>query len=315
MRISRQNSKERSRRFKKTAKRLAAYSAAAAATVVTTQNRSANATDQTFDILDIRSSGAISVFLNLPNGTYGNTDNYAPGSFEIGNVYWYAPYGDSSGAFANPATCSTCGTGIGSGPDLNPAAFQVYPLPFTAAAVGAGQAFAARTYPGYGNYANDYYFQNPPRSDAIVGLQFTLSGQIHYGWIALSTVGTDYNVHGFGYNDAAGAPSVPDLTTADLVGDINRDGDVDLDDWVDLRDNIGADLSAETRADAYARGDIDHNGLNDIRDFDLFREGYDAANGEGSFDAMVAGVPEPSSIMLLAAGAAGLAMWRKKRAG
>jgi len=53
MNISRKNPKQRSRNLKKVAKRLAAYSAAAAATVMTTGDRTANAAEVVHDILDI----------------------------------------------------------------------------------------------------------------------------------------------------------------------------------------------------------------------------------------------------------------------
>jgi hypothetical protein len=200
-----------------------------------------------------------------------------------------------------------------------PSALQVFPLPFTAPSVTAGQSFAARSYnsaaSGFGNYGDAYYFQegNAANTNAILGLRFNLSGATHNGWIAISPVGAELMIHGFGYNDTAGAPSIPDLTTVDVPGDINLDGTVDAVDWAALRDNLGADLSAETREDRYAQGDITNDGLNDIRDFDKFREAYEDFNGAGAFEAMVAAtVPEPSSILLLAAGAAGMGAWRKR---
>ena len=77
-------------------------------------------------------------------------------------------------------------------------------------------------------------------------------------------------------------------------------------DWVVLRDAYK--FSAD--------GDLDENGVTDIDDFGLFKGSYEDENGLGSFAAMVAAaaVPEPSSVLLLATGAAGLGMWRKKRA-
>jgi len=318
MKTSKKNSKQRAKKLQKRAKRLAAYSAAAAATVMTTQSRTANAADIVHDILDIQTSNINAVFLNLPTQSIGYSQldsgwgNSSEGEFLINQAWFYAPLNDYYGAFANPATCYSCGTYVG-------AYLSVNPLPHTSGPISAGLNFAARygSYSFFGNSANEYYFKYPTASNAILGLQFTLSEQTHYGWIALSSVDANYLIHGFGYNDTPGAPSTPDLTTVDLPGDIDRDGDVDADDWVDFRNNGGADLSAMTREDAYGLGDITHDGLNDIRDFQIFRAAYEAENGGGSFAAMVAAaaVPEPSSIMLLAAGAAGLGTWRKKRSG
>jgi hypothetical protein len=332
MKNSGKNSKRRSKKIKKNAKRLAAYSAAAVATVMTTQNRTADAADLSFDILDISTSGANAVTVNFLNQSVGYAQydsgwiNSSEGSFVITRDYFYAPLLDAIGAFANPCTYDTeaCGTGILPGRDANPYGTHpssVFPLPHTSGPISANLSFAGRTYnaalSGFGNYANDSYFRYGSPSNAILGLQFTLTGSgTHYGWIALSPDGSDFIIHGFGYNDVAGAPSTPDLTTVDLPGDLDRNGILDTNDWEDLRDNLGADLSLETREDRYAMGDITNDGLNDIRDFDKFRDAYEAEHGGGSFAAMVAaaGVPEPSSILLLAAGAAGLGMWRNRKA-
>ena len=43
----------------------------------------------------------------------------------------------------------------------------------------------------------------------------------------------------------------------------------------------------------YQLGDLNNDGKHDLADFSAFRSAYDAANGVGSFAAMVAGVPEP----------------------
>ena len=72
-------------------------------------------------------------------------------------------------------------------------------------------------------------------------------------------------------------------------------------------------LSTLNREAAYLMGDLDYDYDNDLEDFDLFREAYDNENGAGAFADMVASVPEPNSILLLAIGAARLALWRRRR--
>ena len=104
----------------------------------------------------------------------------------------------------------------------------------------------------------------------------------------------------------------------DLTGDLNLDGVVDELDWPLFLAGNQTDLSALSREDAYLMGDLDHDYDNDVYDFRLFRDAYEAAHpAPGAFEAMLASyaVPEPSSILLLAAGAVGLAMWRRRRAG
>jgi hypothetical protein len=84
------------------------------------------------------------------------------------------------------------------------------------------------------------------------------------------------------------------------LGDLNSDGNITPADWVLLRDNQLADLSGKTHAEAYAMGDVTADLANNHDDFVLFKDLFDAANGVGSFAAMLAGVPEPSSVVLVA---------------
>jgi hypothetical protein len=88
-----------------------------------------------------------------------------------------------------------------------------------------------------------------------------------------------------------------------VEGDLNVDGIINSADWVILRSNQLGALSALGLAEAYRRGDLNGDRLNDHADFVEFKALFDAANGVGSFAAMVAGVPEPSScVVALAAG-------------
>ena len=100
-----------------------------------------------------------------------------------------------------------------------------------------------------------------------------------------------------------------------VLGDLNEDGVLDTADWLIFRTNNQADLNTISTDVSYLLGDMDADLDNDIYDFGLFRDAYEAYHGPGAFNAMVARVPEPSAIMLLAAGAAGWGLWRRKRAG
>ncbi len=96
------------------------------------------------------------------------------------------------------------------------------------------------------------------------------------------------------------------LNAADafIRGDFNSDGNIDTLDWVILRTNQETDLSGLTLEEAYRRGDLTEDRANNHADFALFKTIYEDANGgAGSFAAMMAGVPEPSTlVMTLSAG-------------
>jgi hypothetical protein len=85
-------------------------------------------------------------------------------------------------------------------------------------------------------------------------------------------------------------------------GDLNFDGVIDIADWPIFRDGSYADLSALSGALQYQQGDLNGDGVNDLTDFDLFKTAFDAANGVGAFNAMITAVPEPASWLLLAMG-------------
>jgi len=123
----------------------------------------------------------------------------------------------------------------------------------------------------------------------------------------------------FSYTDAGGVVhplSVRYVGTPIVLADLNFDGTVSGLDWPIFLSGNHRDLSAMSAAEAYQKGDLNGDGDNDIYDFDLFRKAFEAANpAPGAFAAMVASyAPEPGSIMLLAAGAAGLGMRRRRRA-
>ncbi len=103
-------------------------------------------------------------------------------------------------------------------------------------------------------------------------------------------------------------------TPSMILGDLNNSGAITVADWTILRNNQHTNLSAMTFAQAYALGDVTADLANNHADFAAFKTLYDAAHGVGAFAAMVASVPEPSTVLLLiATSVCGLPAIRKIR--
>ena len=95
--------------------------------------------------------------------------------------------------------------------------------------------------------------------------------------------------------------------------DLNFDGDIDILDWETFKVGYGTDLSGLTLARRYAQSDLDGDGFHTLTDFTEFERLFEIANGSGSFEAMLASVPEPGTCLLLLAGLGGLSMVRQRR--
>ncbi|HVT29348.1 MAG TPA: PEP-CTERM sorting domain-containing protein [Lacipirellulaceae bacterium] len=88
--------------------------------------------------------------------------------------------------------------------------------------------------------------------------------------------------------------------------DFNHDGVLDAADWQILINSLNA-----TTPKTFEQGDIGSNpdetsvspGIVDFADFSRFEEIWDANHGTGSFNQLLAGVPEPAAILLLVIGA------------
>lgn len=84
-----------------------------------------------------------------------------------------------------------------------------------------------------------------------------------------------------------------------VSGDLDGDGDIDADDWAMFKLGQGVVNGGMTALEAYRLGDLDGNFDHNFFDFDLFADAFDLANGTGSFQALLQGVPEPSSAAVL----------------
>lgn len=89
-----------------------------------------------------------------------------------------------------------------------------------------------------------------------------------------------------------------------LPGDFDKDGHVDLTDYLTLSANLFTDVSGLTVQQAYLLGDMTSDRLINGNDLRSFRFAYDDANGEAAFVAMLASIPEPAAGVLAAVGAA-----------
>lgn len=83
------------------------------------------------------------------------------------------------------------------------------------------------------------------------------------------------------------------------LGDFNFNGSLDPNDWAILRSNLISDPNEQGLL-AYGMGDINLDGLINESDFDEFKIAFDTANFIGAFQAMITGVPEPTTFALIA---------------
>jgi hypothetical protein len=124
----------------------------------------------------------------------------------------------------------------------------------------------------------------------------------------------------FNYTDTSGIPRALDIRyvgNANISADLTFDGFITEADWAIFIAGAHANMTGLSAAEAYQMGDLDGDFDNDIYDFDLFRQAFEASNpAAGAFEAMLAGyaaIPEPSSILLFATGVMGLGVLQGRR--
>jgi hypothetical protein len=98
-----------------------------------------------------------------------------------------------------------------------------------------------------------------------------------------------------------------------VPADLNFDGVLDEDDWTVFIAGSETNMAGLSAIEKYALGDLTGNGQNSFEDFELFKELFEAANGSGSFAAMLAGVPEPTTAALAVLAGSLLATKRRRR--
>jgi hypothetical protein len=148
--------------------------------------------------------------------------------------------------------------------------------------LAGGGTGASLAHNGTINLGNSGTWIQNPNEDLV--FQYVSGGQILQGIVTYT-----------GNND------VP-FEVGDLTGPAGSpDGSINSLDWVVLRTNQHTNLSSFSLAEAYRRGDLNSDKRNDFADFVAFKSLYDAANGAGSFVAMLASIPEPSTLLLVLA--------------
>ena len=99
-----------------------------------------------------------------------------------------------------------------------------------------------------------------------------------------------------------------------MQGDFNFDNAITTADYLYLVGLAESDLSGLSSVEAYRQGDLDGDNVNSIRDFVVFKDLYNAANGgAGAFEAMVAAIPEPSAALLTGIALLSSAFVRRRR--
>ena len=101
------------------------------------------------------------------------------------------------------------------------------------------------------------------------------------------------------------------LGTQAARSDLNLDGLIDGADWEIFSTNHLGAMATLTKAQSATLGDLDGDLDNDFTDFRLFQADFDGANGVGAFAAMLASVPEPTSLLTALTGVFALALKRR----
>jgi hypothetical protein len=95
--------------------------------------------------------------------------------------------------------------------------------------------------------------------------------------------------------------------------DFDTDGTVDVDDWVAFLNGHGDNLIGLSDVAQYLKGDLNGDNATNHADFLLFRSDFIADNSLAAFEALAAGVPEPSTGFMAAFASLAVAWGRARR--
>lgn len=87
--------------------------------------------------------------------------------------------------------------------------------------------------------------------------------------------------------------AVDSLHEIGKTSDLNMDGAITVADWATFVANAFTDLRGFSPAQQFLHGDLDRDGDNDLDDFRIFKSDFIAANGVAAFNALYS-VPEPA---------------------
>jgi hypothetical protein len=97
-----------------------------------------------------------------------------------------------------------------------------------------------------------------------------------------------------------------------VSGDLDANGSINLSDFQTLLNALHTTPGLPTRLQNYRQGELTGDGVVNFSDWAAFRAAFDAANGAGAFEAMLAQVPEPGTLTMLLAVVAFGALVRRR---
>ncbi len=165
---------------------------------------------------------------------------------------------------------------------------------------------------GVGNEWYTWTFSGPDALTLMPSKQYSFEVYSQNGWLGFDADTTDGYAGGTAFNSASPGRSFADLTTGNLAnhgydrtfhvaisdhifmpGDVDDDGDVDAVDFGIIRDHFKQNVAARNL------GDLDGDGIVGFKDYLDWRTHVPAGSAAASLT--LGSVPEPATVMLLAA--------------